>query len=131
MTDSSWKEVKKGTRLAGSTEYNETAVPHVELYKVTLCKYFVNGGGCNKGEACTFAHGEGDLRKFSKPKSYPPIQVINRTQLLDLPGLTDLQELTDVTTIKEAIANARKYIKEYMDSNNLKGDIKIDIKITE
>ena len=40
-----------------------------EFYKVSLCKHFLQGE-CPFGEGCHFAHGEAELRKFPRRRSW-------------------------------------------------------------
>jgi len=49
-------------RPGGSGEVNNPA--HYSLYKVRLCKYYMQYGHCIWGASCLFAHGEKDLRTF-------------------------------------------------------------------
>ena len=49
------KKVKK--QMEEAEEMNAAIV-----YKTVLCKHFQKGS-CKKGDACTFAHGEAELRK--------------------------------------------------------------------
>jgi len=51
-------------RPGGSGEVN-TPAPH-SLYKVKLCKYYMQYGRCIWGASCRFAHGKKDLRKFGE-----------------------------------------------------------------
>lgn len=50
----------------GVTAVRRPAPKPNEFFKVSLCKHFMNGD-CPFGEGCHFAHGEHELRKFSKP----------------------------------------------------------------
>jgi len=148
MSNNSWKDVKSKKIIQQEEVQPQVQSPvqpqvqssvqsqdqPVELYKVTLCKYFNNGGRCNKGDTCTFAHGESELRKFpGTTKTFVPYTMKNfvTTATYSENSQERIVGQSDIGTIKEAIANAKKYIREYMDNNNMKGDIKIDIKISD
>lgn len=45
--------------------------PQKGKFKIEICKYFEQGS-CKHGKDCTFAHGQTDLRKSSKPQNRPP-----------------------------------------------------------
>jgi butyrate response factor 1 len=41
-----------------------------ELYKTEMCSNFINTGVCDKGDECTFAHGDDELRNRDRHEKY-------------------------------------------------------------
>merc|ERR1712216_913988 len=56
----------KGTDCPLSHDPKDAAPRPLMLKKAEMCRFFAEGGGCIRGAACTYAHGQAELEAIEK-----------------------------------------------------------------
>eukprot|EP00928_Gymnodinium_smaydae_P087669 TRINITY_DN71904_c0_g1_i1.p1 TRINITY_DN71904_c0_g1~~TRINITY_DN71904_c0_g1_i1.p1 ORF type:complete len:662 (+),score=125.72 TRINITY_DN71904_c0_g1_i1:86-1987(+) len=101
-------------------------------YKTELCKYFESKKGCDKGEACPYAHGESELRKPGgpspaegdpRPSGKQPEQAAAREFGMDMDHLSEADKVLLASIEAEAAGEGDTELQEELPAGDAEEDV--------